>query len=57
MINRSDNASWWNIINREILMKTRQNYQPIVRKTCLQIVLDLFERLSERYLVVLNDSL
>lgn len=57
MINRSDNASWWNIVNREILMKTRQNYPPIVRKTSLQIVLYLFERLSERYLVVLNDSL
>lgn len=57
MINRSDNASWWNILNREILMKTRQSYPPIVRKTCLQIVLYLFERLSERYLVVLNDSL
>ncbi len=57
MINRSDNASWWNIVNREILMKTRQSYPPIVRKTSLQIVLYLFERLSERYLVVLNDSL
>ena len=44
-------------MNNSILMKSRQNYKPATRLASLEIVLYLFTKLGERYLIVLNDTL
>lgn len=57
MIDRIDNAALWIQFNNAVLMSTRQNQPKEVRKAALDLELHLFNKLGERFLIVLNDAL
>ena len=44
-------------LNTAILMKTRMEYPWKVRQASLKIVEHMFNKMGERYLVVLNDTI
>ena len=56
MVDRMDNATLWMQVNNAILMKTRLENEPAVRKAALDIELALFNQLGERFLIVLQDA-
>lgn len=57
MNDRINNESLWIKLNSAILMKSRPEFPPAVRQASLKIVEHMFTKLSERYLVVLNETL
>jgi len=57
MLDRIDQATLWNQMNNYILLKSRQNYSQEIRWASLEVTLHLFNKLGERYLVVLNDTI
>lgn len=46
----------WKKINNELLMQTR-NTNPMIRLGAFRIVENLFMKIGERYLVLLNDTI
>ena len=57
MLDRIDDPTLWVKMNTQILLKSRQTYAPEIRAASLDVVLHLFNKLGERYLVVLNDTI
>lgn len=57
MVDRINNDGLWIRLNTAILMKTRLEHPWKVRAAALKVVLHMFNKLGERYLVVLNDTL
>lgn len=57
MDERINNESLWIKLNNAILLKTRIEHPPAVRKASLMVVEHMFSKLGERFLVVLNDTL
>lgn len=56
IIDRINNDDMWKKLNYEILLKTRSdNWQ--IRLGAFKIIENLFQRIGERYLVLLNDTL
>ncbi len=55
-VDRINNDDMWKKINNELLMQTR-NPSPILRLGTFKIVENLFNKMGERYLVLLNDTL
>lgn len=55
-VDRINNDDMWKKINNELLMQTR-NSSPIMRLGAFKIVENLFNKMGERYLVLLNDTL
>lgn len=56
VVERINNDDMWKKINYDILMKTR-NSQPQVRLGAFKVIEHLFERIGERFLILLNDTL
>jgi U3 small nucleolar RNA-associated protein 10 len=56
LVERINNDDMWKKINYDILMHTR-NAQPQVRLAAFKIVEHLFNRIGERYLILLNDTI
>lgn len=57
MLDRIDQPTLWVKFNSELLLKTRQSFAPEIRAASLEVVNHLFNKLGERYLVVLNDTI
>jgi U3 small nucleolar RNA-associated protein 10 len=56
MVERINNDDMWKKINYEILMHTR-NPKPEIRLAAFKIIENLFTKVGERYLVLLNDTI
>jgi len=57
MVDRINNDALWIRFNNAILMKTRLEHPWAVRQAALKVVDHMFDKMGERYLVVLNDTL
>lgn len=57
LLDRIDQPTLWVKMNNEILLKSRQSYAQEIREASLEVVLHLFNKLGERYLVCLNDTI
>jgi len=55
VVDRINDDDLWKRVNLDILMHTR-NSLPAVRENSLKLIDHLFERLGERYLILLNDT-
>ena len=56
IVERINNDDMWKKINYDILMHTR-NASPQVRLGAFKIIEYLFNRIGERYLILLNDTI
>ncbi len=56
MVERINNDDMWKKINYDILMHTR-NTQVLIRLGAFKIIEHLFDRIGDRYLILLNDTI
>jgi U3 small nucleolar RNA-associated protein 10 len=56
IVERINNDDMWKKINYDILMHTR-NTSPQIRLGAFKIIEHLFNRIGERYLILLNDTI
>jgi hypothetical protein len=57
MMERINNDTLWIQFTNAILMKSRIEYSWEIRLASLKVIDHMFNKLGERYLVVLNDAL
>ena len=56
VVDRINNDDMWKKITNDLLMTTRSKKQP-VRFAAFSVIENLFARMGERYLILLNDTL